>query len=73
VSVADVAVAVSLPHQGRFSAAYRERFGELPSDTLARTRRTADGEGPGAGAGLDEADRARASVEEGCSPKRSRS
>ncbi len=73
VSVADVAVAVSLPHQGRFSAAYRERFGELPSDTLARTRRTAAGEGPGAGAGLDEADRARASVEEGCSPKRSRS
>ncbi len=37
-TVADVATAVCLPHLGRFSAYYRERFGEQPSDTLAKAR-----------------------------------
>ena len=33
-TVADVATRWGLTHLGRFSAAYRERFGELPSQTL---------------------------------------
>lgn len=35
-TVADVAVMTGFPHRSRFAAAYRERFGELPSATLDR-------------------------------------
>ena len=33
-SVTEVAYAHGFEHLGRFSAYYRERFGELPSDTV---------------------------------------
>ena len=39
VAIADVAAAICIPHVGRFSQYYRERFGELPSDTLIAARR----------------------------------
>jgi len=35
-TVTEVALACGLSHLGRFSVAYRERFGELPSETLRR-------------------------------------
>lgn len=38
LTVSAVAAAVGLRHLGRFSAYYEERFGERPSETLARTR-----------------------------------
>lgn len=38
-SVTDVAIASGFAHLGRFAAAYRARFGETPSETLARARR----------------------------------
>ena len=41
LTVGDVATAVRYPHLGRFSQYYRERFGEMPSDTLARARAAA--------------------------------
>jgi AraC-like DNA-binding protein/tetratricopeptide (TPR) repeat protein len=46
VSIADVAALSGIRHLGRFSALYRERFGETPSATLRRrgkTRRTQSG------------------------------
>lgn len=39
VSVADVAQSVGYRHLGRFAAYYRDRFREMPSETLARSRR----------------------------------
>ena len=36
VTVTEVALSCGITHLGRFAAAYRERFGELPSQTLAR-------------------------------------
>lgn len=36
-TVRAVAVGVGLLHLGRFAAAYREAFGETPSDTLNRS------------------------------------
>jgi len=41
LTVAFVAETVGYPHLGRFAGYYVERFGELPSDTLTRSRRTA--------------------------------
>ena len=41
LTVAEVAETVGYPHLGRFAGYYAERFGELPSDTLTRSRRTA--------------------------------
>jgi transcriptional regulator GlxA family with amidase domain len=41
LTVADVAESVGYPHLGRFAGYYAERFGELPSNTLSRARRTA--------------------------------
>lgn len=41
LTVAEVAETVGYPHLGRFAGYYAERFGELPSDTLTRGRRTA--------------------------------
>ena len=38
-SVTDVALACGFAHLSRFAAAYRRRFGEPPSGTLARARR----------------------------------
>lgn len=38
VSVADVAFALGANHLGRFAQRYRERFGETPSETLARRK-----------------------------------
>lgn len=38
-SVTDVAYASGVAHLGRFAMRYRQRFGELPSETLARSRR----------------------------------
>lgn len=38
-TVADVAHACGMPHLSRFSQYYRERFGELPSETLRRAHR----------------------------------
>lgn len=37
-SVADVAQSVCDGNLGRFAAYYRERFREMPSETLARSR-----------------------------------
>jgi AraC-like DNA-binding protein len=37
-SVTDVALACGFAHFGRFAGAYRERFGETPSETLHRAR-----------------------------------
>lgn len=39
LSVAAVAEAVGYPHVGRFAAYYRERFREMPSETLSRNRK----------------------------------
>lgn len=39
VNVADTALAVGFCHVGRFASYYRERFGELPSQTQAHARR----------------------------------
>lgn len=39
-SVANIAADCGLNHPGRFSIAYRERYGESPSDTLKRRRVT---------------------------------
>jgi AraC-like DNA-binding protein len=36
VTVTDVALRHGFAHTGRFAAAYRERFGELPSATMRR-------------------------------------
>ncbi|OXH85552.1 AraC family transcriptional regulator, partial [Burkholderia multivorans] len=33
--IADIALDCGFTHLGRFALAYRERFGESPSDTLA--------------------------------------
>jgi AraC-like DNA-binding protein len=41
LAVSDVAEAVGYSHLGRFAGYYVERFGELPSDTLARGQRKA--------------------------------
>lgn len=41
MTICEVAAAVCIPHLGRFSDDDRERFGEQPSATLARARRTA--------------------------------
>ncbi len=38
-TVAGVASCCGIPHLGRFSQYYRERFGELPSATLAKAKR----------------------------------
>ena len=38
-SVTEAAFAAGITHLGRFSAQYRERFGEVPSETLQRTAR----------------------------------
>ena len=38
VSLADLAMRWGFAHQGRFSAEYRQRFGEAPSETLRRLR-----------------------------------
>jgi transcriptional regulator GlxA family with amidase domain len=35
-TVTDVAFARGISHLGRFAGAYRERFGECPSETLGR-------------------------------------
>lgn len=43
-SIGSVAHAVGLTHLGRFSDSYRRRFGEPPSATLARARRSPSGE-----------------------------
>ena len=37
-SVAEVALECGFEHLGRFSGAYRQRFGESPSETLRRAR-----------------------------------
>ncbi|MCD6732187.1 MAG: helix-turn-helix domain-containing protein, partial [Burkholderiaceae bacterium] len=37
--VTDVALGVGYFHLGRFAAEYKARYGESPSDTLARSRR----------------------------------
>jgi len=39
LTLADVAETVGYPHEGRFAGYYLECFGELPSATLARSRR----------------------------------
>lgn len=39
VTVTDTAVSWGFVHLGRFAAAYRQRFGESPSETLGRNRR----------------------------------
>lgn len=44
-SVRDAALAVAMPHLGRFAAAYRSEFGVLPRDVLA-TARMLDAPGP---------------------------
>ena len=36
IGIADAAAAVGFHHHGQFAAAYRRRFGELPSDTAQR-------------------------------------
>lgn len=36
--IADIALDCGFTHLGRFALAYREKFGELPSETLERTR-----------------------------------
>jgi transcriptional regulator GlxA family with amidase domain len=36
MTVTDAALASGFAHFGRFAAAYRERYGELPSETLRR-------------------------------------
>jgi AraC-like DNA-binding protein len=38
-TVTSIAMACGVTHLGRFAARYRERFGELPSDTLQHARR----------------------------------
>jgi AraC-like DNA-binding protein len=38
-SVTDVALKWGFSHLGRFSAAYKSEFGEMPSDTMGRSRR----------------------------------
>jgi transcriptional regulator GlxA family with amidase domain len=38
-TVTDVALGCGFAHLSRFAAAYRRRFGEPPSETLARARR----------------------------------
>jgi transcriptional regulator GlxA family with amidase domain len=38
LAVSRVALDCGIAHQGRFSAAYREAYGELPSATLAAAR-----------------------------------
>ncbi len=38
-TVTDVALDSGFAHLGRFSAAYRQRYGESPSQTLRRARR----------------------------------
>ena len=35
-TVTDVAMGLGFTHMGRFSKAYKDLFGELPSDTLSR-------------------------------------
>jgi AraC-like DNA-binding protein len=39
-TVSEIAVTWGFYHLGRFSAEYRKRYGELPSETLARTHRS---------------------------------
>ncbi|BDG70919.1 AraC family transcriptional regulator [Roseomonas fluvialis] len=39
-SVTGIALDCGVTHLGRFAAHYRDRFGEAPSETLARTRRS---------------------------------
>jgi AraC-like DNA-binding protein len=39
-SITDIALGVGFSHMGRFSCEYRQRFGESPSETLKRPRRT---------------------------------
>ncbi|XOT96215.1 helix-turn-helix domain-containing protein, partial [Alcaligenes pakistanensis] len=38
LTLADLAMRWGFAHQGRFSAEYRGRFGETPSETLQRVR-----------------------------------
>jgi AraC-like DNA-binding protein len=38
-TVTTIALDCGIAHLGRFPAAYRIAFGELPTETLARTRR----------------------------------
>lgn len=47
--VTEVALACGLAHFGRFSHAYRQRFGEKPSETRARAKSGEDVPGSGAG------------------------
>ena len=46
LTIADVAETVGYPHEGRFAGYYLERFGELPSATLARSRRPPAADSP---------------------------
>jgi AraC-like DNA-binding protein len=41
-TVTEVATECGFFHLGRFSARYRQAFGEVPSSTLARRRRAAE-------------------------------
>ena len=46
MTVADCALRRGLCHLGRFSAAYKQKYGELPSETLRRANASPGTEGP---------------------------